>query len=253
MASAAAFRLRAELRGHDGAVRDFLHLPLQSIVADDCYAHSPSSSRLRHQVRAICALENDVVLTGAMDATARSWVPSADGSGGYEALEASTLYGHEHWVTAAVRLPGGGFATGAMDKKIRVFAADGARVAELAGHDGGVISLAVSACGTWLLSGSWDGTARVWDVRSWDCVHVLPGHENGVCVLGLPNGVIVTGSTGRQVGNTVVDFQLRFWTDFALTKTVADHSGPIRQLALVPEITGFVSCSNDGCVLSIRT
>ncbi|TYZ59095.1 hypothetical protein PybrP1_007215 [[Pythium] brassicae (nom. inval.)] len=220
MAAASVFRLRAELRGHDGAVR------------------------------AICALENDVVLTGAMDATAKSWLPSADG--GYESLESATLYDHEHWVTAAVRLPGGGFATGAMDKKIRLFAADSTRVAELAGHDGGVISLALSACGTFLLSGSWDGSARVWDLRSRACVHVLAGHENGVCVLGLPNGVIVTGSTGRQVGNAVVDFQLRFWTDFALTKTVADHRGPIRQLVLVPELGGFVSCSNDGSI-KVRT
>lgn len=200
-------------------------------------------------MRAICALENDVVLTGAMDATAKSWLPSADGGSGYEALEAATLFDHEHWVTAAVRLPGGGFATGSMDKKVRLFAADGAREAELAGHEGGVISLAVSPCGRWLLSGSWDGSARVWDLRSRQCAHVLPDHENGVCVLALPDGSVVTGSTGRQVGNTVVDFKLRFWTpDFALAKTVSDHSGPIRQLALVPSIGGFVSCSNDGYV-----
>ncbi len=43
-----------------------------------------------------------------------------------------------------------------------------------------------------LLSGSWDGTARVWDPASCTCTQVLEGHENGVSVLGLPNGDIVT-------------------------------------------------------------
>lgn len=200
-----------------------------------------------------------MVITGAMDSVARCWIPGAasaeDGgiASSYVSLETATIYDHEHWVTASVKLPAetvaecpaGGFATGSMDKKIRIYSGDGVRVAVLVGHEGGVTSLGLSSCGKYLLSGSWDGTARVWDLQTKQCVHVLSEHENGVCVLGLPNGTIVTGSTGRQVGNTVVDFKLRFWTNFALTKTVADHNGPIRQLALVPEI-GFVSCSNDG-------
>lgn len=207
------------------------------------------------QVRSVSVLTHDVVVTGAMDSTAKCWLPDSDSPSAYVALESATLYDHEHWVTASTPLPAGtvaacpagGFATGSMDKKIRIYSADGTRVAVLTGHDGGITSLALSSCRAYLLSGSWDGTARVWDLATQQCVHVLGEHENGVCVLGLPNGVIVTGSTGRQVGNTVVDFQLRFWTNFALSKTLADHSGPIRQLALVPDI-GFVSCSNDGCV-----
>jgi phospholipase A-2-activating protein len=211
----------------------------------------------------VSVLVNDVVLTGAMDSVARCWIPeanaesdAANASSGYVSLESATIYDHEHWVTATLPIPAGvvpecpagGFATGSMDKKIRVYSGDGARVAVLTGHEGGVTSLALSGCGKYLLSGSWDGTARVWDVQSKACVHVLPDHENGVCVIGLPNGTIVTGSTGKQVGNTVVDFKLRFWTNFALTKTLTDHQGPVRQLVLLPEI-GFVSCSNDGYVI----
>ncbi|RLN81173.1 hypothetical protein BBJ28_00009364, partial [Nothophytophthora sp. Chile5] len=101
--------------------------------------------------------------------------------------------------------------------------------------------------------GSWDGTARVWDLETQQCLHVLPGHENGVCVLELPDGSLVTGSTGQQVGNTVTDFKLRFWAkdSYTLTQTLVDHQGPIRQLALVPDL-GFVSCSNDGSI-KLRT
>ncbi|KAG7396705.1 hypothetical protein PHYBOEH_001873 [Phytophthora boehmeriae] len=185
-----------------------------------------------------------------MDSVAHCWLRDPTSQfGGFVAMESATIFDHEHWVTASVALSSGGFATGCMDKKIRLFDAQGQRVAVLEGHEGGVISLAISVDGKLLLSGSWDGTARVWDLSTQQCVQVLPGHENGVCVLGLPDGSVVTGSTGQQVGNTVADFKLRFWSkeSFTLTKTMTDHQGPIRQLSLVPDI-GFVSCSNDGSI-----
>ena len=76
--------------------------------------------------------------------------------------------------------------------------------------------------------GSWDGSARIWEINetSITCTAVLPGHENGVCVLGLPDGSIVTGSTGEQKENTVVNFKLRFWSNTGtLLKEIYDHQG----------------------------
>jgi phospholipase A-2-activating protein len=49
----------------------------------------------------------------------------------------------------------------------------------LQGHEGGVISLRWDHAGTRLLSGSWDGTARIWDIATSECIAILPGHENG--------------------------------------------------------------------------
>ncbi|OWZ06602.1 PhosphoLipase A2 [Phytophthora megakarya] len=195
-------------------------------------------------VRCICSLPNGQLVTGAMDSVMRVWIRKSLGF-----VESVTIFDHEHWVTASVALEGGGFATGSMDKNIRLFDSLGQRVGLLQGHEGGVISLALSLDKKLLLSGSWDGTARVWSLDTMQCLQVLSGHENGVCVLGLPDGSLVTGSTGQQVGNSVADFKLRFWAKdtFALTKTLMDHHGPIRQLVLVPDI-GFVSCSNDGSI-----
>jgi len=44
------------------------------------------------------------------------------------------------------------------------------------------------------VSGSWDGTARIWDTRTGECIKVMDGHSHAVAVLALPNGIIITGS-----------------------------------------------------------
>ncbi|RHX96506.1 hypothetical protein DYB37_011774 [Aphanomyces astaci] len=155
-----------------------------------------------------------------------------------------SIYEHSHWVTAIVSLNAAhesllssvGFATGGMDTHVRVFTrasdAQFACVAVLQGHTSGVISLSWLQTDTTslLLSGSWDGTCRGWDVATQTCRFVLPDHENGVCVLGLPNGVVITGSTGKQQGNQVVDARIRMWhqvspSAYELTRTLTDHQG----------------------------
>jgi phospholipase A-2-activating protein len=109
-----------------------------------------------------------------------------------------------------------------------------------------VISLSWSASGH-LISGSWDGTAKIWDVAKGEVLQTLEGHENGVCVLGLPNGDIATGSTGREEQGKIVDVQIRLWREGKEIKAIKEHTGPVRSLALMPDL-GFLSTSNDGTV-----
>ena len=134
------FVLRCELRGHEG------------------------------QIRAMCIAPNGELVTGAMDATVRRWTLPTEA--GAPALEAGVILDHDHWVVALAALPPGalaecpegGVVTGCHDKQIRVYScatdAPAVRVRLLAGHTGGVISLGWTADGR-LLSGSWDGTAKV--------------------------------------------------------------------------------------------
>ncbi|ETV67981.1 hypothetical protein, variant 2 [Aphanomyces astaci] len=209
-------------------------------------------------VRAIADVHGTVV-TGAMDAAVLCWDLATS-------TPVQSIYEHSHWVTAIVSLNAAhesllssvGFATGGMDTHVRVFTrasdAQFACVAVLQGHTSGVISLSWLQTDTTslLLSGSWDGTCRGWDVATQTCRFVLPDHENGVCVLGLPNGVVITGSTGKQQGNQVVDARIRMWhqvspSAYELTRTLTDHQGPVRQLVQVDAI-GFASCSNDGSI-----
>ena len=100
-----------------------------------------------------------------------------------------------------------------MDTKIRVYDLIGNPLAELTGHSKGVISFSWSVAGH-LISGSWDGTARVWklsnenNMLTYQHLFSLGPHENGVHVLGLPDGRILTTSTGESVNDKPANFQV---------------------------------------------
>jgi phospholipase A-2-activating protein len=175
---------------------------------------------------------------------------------------------HDHAVTALVSLgPSSLYATACKDAIIRVFdSASHTLQRELKGHDKAVTSLAVAAteaAPSVLVSGSWDGTAKIWNVQQGSLIATLPNHENAVCVAVLPSNnnsssntlKVATGSAGVAVNNVVVDHAVRLWSidvatgEVTLLKHVAnDHDGPIRSLCFLPKSNQLASCSNDGTV-----
>ena len=68
----------------------------------------------------------------------------------------------------------------------------------LMGHGHNVCSLDISPEGGWIVSGSWDASARVWNTRNWDCQAVLEGHQASVwSVLAFDPETIITGMSPR--------------------------------------------------------
>ena len=86
-----------------------------------------------------------------------------------------------------------GFFTASKDMKIMHIDNMGNPQMIFEGHEGAVNSLSQSDESE-LLSGSWDGTARIWDTATGKVKHVLEGHTHAVAVLSLPNGINITGS-----------------------------------------------------------
>jgi len=54
------------------------------------------------------------------------------------------------------------------------------QVARLSGHSQPVTDLAFSPDGNYLLSASTDGTAIIWDTKTWDMIRTLTGHEGDI-------------------------------------------------------------------------
>ena len=192
--------------------------------------------------------------TGGEDACLRKFKVRDDG----EVEATNVVVQHDHWVTALTYQPAGAGAllpegcvvTGCRDGGIRLYSSNGDLLKSLRGHRGGVTSF------SWLdenrlVSGSWDGSAIVWDVAAGVPVQTLGGHENAVSVLGWEQGkTVVTASTGEKLNDALANFKMRTWDAATGTCTAeyTDHEGSIRGLSALASGTHFISCANDGSV-----
>eukprot|EP00924_Labyrinthula_sp_SR-Ha-C_P016769 snap_masked-scaffold_6-processed-gene-14.17-mRNA-1 protein AED:1.00 eAED:1.00 QI:0/0/0/0/1/1/2/0/713 len=97
-----------------------------------------------------------------------------------------------------------------------------------------------------LLSGSWNGTAKIWQIEQENDsltikeIQGVFGLENNISVLGLDASIFVVGSTGER-GDNKIRTKLK---KIHLIKTIEDHRLSIRGLCKNDNM--FFSCGNDG-------
>jgi WD40 repeat protein len=114
---------------------------------------------------------------------------------------------------------GNGFFSASKDRKIYHIDGEGNPAKLFEGHENVVNSLSQSVDGE-LVSGSWDGTAIVWDTNTGKVIAKLEGHAHAVAVLSLPNGIIITGSQDKSI---------RLWFKHSLQKEIPNaHEDIIR-------------------------
>ncbi|XP_014290588.1 phospholipase A-2-activating protein-like [Halyomorpha halys] len=192
-----------------------------------------------NDVRAVCVMDNAIV-SGSRDMTGKLW---AEIRGFYESC--ATLKGHSNYISAVCVLgsspnfPLGLILTGSHDNKIFGFLPYTQEpLLALEGHSGPVCCLSPSLKTDFLLSSSWDLSAKIWDVHRRYCVYTIYGHSQTIwAVINIPGDYIVTGSADKTL-------QV-FGPDLQNTHTLSGHSDCVRGIAYLHQ-TLIISCSNDG-------
>ena len=116
----------------------------------------------------------------------------------------------------------------------------GAHVSTLQGHQNWVCSVAFSADGTRLVSGSADRTIKLWDVRTGACLQTLVGHRNWVMS-------VAFSADGMQIVSGSADRTIKLWDvrTGACLQTLAGHDHGVWSVAFSADGMQIVSGSAD--------
>jgi phospholipase A-2-activating protein len=210
------------------------------------------------QVRAVAFASPDTVLSASRDCSVRVWRKTKDSPTEFEGALLSR--GSEYinslaFYPANSDHPDGLVVSGGKDTIIEVKSprrqpADNAERL-LIGHSHNVCALAVSPGGGFLISGGWDGQARVWNLAKWDTEFTLNGHD-GVAVwavMALDETTIVTGCADKNI--RTFDLKQASGGEVAPASTIYTPD-VVRALCKVPQNhasgADIASASNDGTI-----
>lgn len=133
----------------------------------------------------------------------------------------------------------------------------------LLGHAHNVCALDTSADVDFVVSGSWDGSARVWRIGKWECEALLEGHDGSVwTVLAYDPNIIITGADPTRLMSyklLTLDFTgcadklIRIFDPLGkLLNTIKGNTDVVRALCRVSlghaSKADFASASNDGVI-----
>jgi guanine nucleotide-binding protein subunit beta-2-like 1 protein len=128
---------------------------------------------------------------------------------GEQLRERGSLIGHEDWVTsiAATAEDEDMIVSSSRDKSILVWTLDrnqeqyGRPRRALTGHSHFVSEVVISSDGQFALSGSWDGTLRLWEINTGRTTRRFVGHEKDVLSVAFSadNRQIVSGSRDKTI------------------------------------------------------
>jgi phospholipase A-2-activating protein len=188
-------------------------------------------------VKAVAVNNTGLMMSGSIDQSCKLFSLD-DTSGKYQFLQ--ELHHHDHYVyCVAAEINNKGFFTCGKDARIFLVDNDGNPVKMYEGHSS-LVNMVAQIDDKTLLSGSWDGTAKVWNIETAECIKTLEGNSHAVAIFVAPNGNIITGSQDKTI---------RIWNknSYSLYKEWQGHDDIIRQFADFSPV-GFVSCSNDSKV-----
>lgn len=153
------------------------------------------------QVRAVVFPSPNIILSASRDTTVRIWNLLSSIHPKYDGLissHGSAFINAVTYLPPAKNSPDGLIISGGKDTIIEVRRPgkppEQSPEALLLGHGHNVCALDTNAEVDFVVSGSWDGTARVWGIGKWECETLLEGHGGSVwAVLAYDSKLIITG------------------------------------------------------------
>ncbi|KAI4258765.1 MAG: hypothetical protein LQ352_001074 [Teloschistes flavicans] len=203
-------------------------------------------------VRGVAFPQPNLVLSASRDATVRVWKVVGESPPHYDCFLSS--HGSSFINAVAYCPPIKGFAdglivSGGKDTVIEVREPgrepDQNAEALLLGHSHNVCALDVDPTGAYVVSGSWDSSARVWTVGRWECDALLEGHQGSVwAVLAYNQDTIITGCADQIIRV--------FSSTGKLLNTIKGSTDVVRALCRLPSnhasVADFASAGNDGII-----
>lgn len=196
-----------------------------------------SQELLGHEkaARCICALNDGRIATGGVDGLVVVW-KAEEQEGKLVWNKEKVLEHHNDFIFCLSPASDSGcFYTGSKDRLAYRIDQEGNPVMEFKGHEGAVSS--ITERGAELLSGSWDGTLRIWDVATGAEKQKIQAGTHAVTVCCLPTGEVVTGSQDKEI---------KFWRGQDMVRNIPAHGDIVRRVTVAS--TALASCSNDQAV-----
>mmetsp|Transcript_8038 Transcript_8038/g.17429 ORF Transcript_8038/g.17429 Transcript_8038/m.17429 type:complete len:626 (+) Transcript_8038:77-1954(+) len=140
-------------------------------------------------------------------------------------------YGHAEWVTTVAHCPDGRIVSGGQDSKLCLWNASGVVCTDMTGHMGAISRVRVDGTGKLAISGSYDRTLSVWDLRSRRAAASCTGHNAPVMDFVWWENIVASGDRSGLV---------KLWDTSSAqnTGTLKGHKGHITAMLAVSEGDG---------------
>lgn len=190
-------------------------------------------------------IDRDVLVTAAVDRTARIWGVTVP-SGTSPLVVQQMALKHERAVLWAEFGPDGRrVVTASFDEIARVWDAElGEQLLALSGHKKWINTASFDSDGNWIVTASADGTARIWDAMSGKEFHTLVGHKKDVLHARF-------SPDGERVVTASSDYEAWIWDVRSGQKPLIleGHAGWVRSAEFSPDGKYVVTGGSDTRVL----